>query len=570
VYVVLTVVFPEDTGKPDRGPRSLGSLGLVVGLALVAGGAVAIGNLTEPAQVSPNTTFAATPTLAPPSEPTTTLPFSVESIERGVQYEWAQVASLGERSLVTMIEHAGSIHAFSIDPDGRIETLVSTDGQEWASMGSDLADATVAGVISTPVGLLAYGMKDDSPMTWLSEDGLDWVPTPLPTEHTDGDVWFNDAITHRGRIILLGGEFPRYSDPVQEALEDRLGASITQYGWTTTESSPPGIAVHGPLGITIVSITLEDLGLTEEDLFPEVTDDSQTATVWSSSDGVVWERVTLRDANAGSMVVGPDDRIWAASYDIQNRWLVSDDGLTWLTNDDARAPFADYIQGWGDGYIGADYTGVNPALTLSDDLTNWTRVDIGFEDERGINWNYRIVTDGPDLVVLAEGWEDQPTSPVSAELQRGEYAFVYRAAGIIEIDDEQGVVARYSLWGPTVAPGVVPDLDNELISFHNPETSAHLMTLSFNEMTDLESSMWDVPRPPPHLALLRATDPALFSIQDLSDIVPDGSWIAGLHLADDRVVLAVTAETPAGTDLQIWTGTPDDSADVDGGTGHSG
>jgi hypothetical protein len=542
----------------------------VAALALIAG-AGAIVELTEPQPSASGTTVPALPSIPPPASTTTTAPFTVARLERGQQFDWTRALTLGPGGPMSLIEHEGSAYLFSTGPNGDLETLVSSDGVTWDARETDLVDADwVSSVISTPFGLLAQGAVEGRPATWLSTDGLRWRLGSLPFGGDELDYWVEQAIVHAGGVALFGTESPVYHDRVMEALEQRLGSATPQLYWSPS-GQPEGsqITVHGPLGIALLTTTLEELGLTTTDLYPEITGQSQVAVTWASSDGVTWVRSPIGSADyVTSPFADAEGRLWALSYGPSGEtWHTSTDALTWETGSGPRGGI-ERIQVLGDGYVGIDYRGAGPTISTSPDLSQWEPIEIGLGEARGVDWQFDLAISGEDLYVVAAAWDYPTTISTSARLSREGNIFVYHQAGLIEIEDGEGnLLTRFPVHSVGVPEGVEPDIPNQVISFSDPGTGEHLMTLSFQELIRLEEETWSNSNPSvAHVALAHSTDGDAFAIQNMGEVAGEGGWIQSLLPFGDQVILVTGSMTSAET--VIWVGTASEQTPADAGSGH--
>lgn len=362
--------------------------------------------------------------------------------------DWSRIANQslggpGEQQMTALTTFGEKLVAvgFEIidgDRDGR--AWVSEDGREWVkTTDSDLGgpgEQSVWAVTEAGPGLIAAGStgtsQDVDAAVWVSADGLDWTQVPSNT-------------SFQGRGIQSIVTVAVYDDQIFAGGTDYTGAAL----WTSTDGmswSPvahPGFAGDGEQKLWKLQTTSRGLiavGEDNRDAAVWILDDSWTrvedpvfggdghqlirdvvewddmlvavggaftyeeiyflgqglggnldALVWTSRDGLVWNRVVDEDVPGGvgdqvmQAVVVWDDRLLGVGYDLAGRGNI-EEGL---------APFGSSLD-------------VDAAVWSSDDATTWTRANsqaLGGDDWQDI-WDVAVV---PELGVVAVGGDDLGT-----------------------------------------------------------------------------------------------------------------------------------------------------------------
>jgi hypothetical protein len=265
------------------------------------------------------------------------------------------------------------------------------------------------------------GWKTDPPAllrdVWNSADGVKWnlVQPKLPFDYTDLPM----TIVFKDKMWVLGGN--RLSDPVHPT-SNAVWNSEDGIQWTKVQeasawsprTATPIVEWNGKLWILGGKEVANGKSIYKND-------------VWSSSDGINWEKVTEHAAwqpRAYHKALAYKGKLWvmgggsyAPDFIALNDVWNSDDGVTWTKVSDA--PWHGRI--WFSGVVYRDLMWViggwsKKTLNLkgiwySDDGIKWTRSDFS-EDWRGRHEASTYVFN--DKIIVAGGHADPVTNEVWA------------------------------------------------------------------------------------------------------------------------------------------------------------
>jgi hypothetical protein len=254
----------------------------------------------------------------------------------------------------------------------RATVWTSIDGLTWQRIPHDEAtfgsDTRMASVVVGGPGLVAVGMADWSDArVWTSVDGLAWEQVPYDEAVFDGSVMTS---------VVAGG-------PGLVAIGDTGGETPHALAWTSVdglawERVPYDEAVFG--GGTIKSVAAGGPGLVAVGTVDASADHPgpyQThAAVWTSVDGLTWQRVPHDEAVFGrasgqgmNSVVAWGPSLIAVGAALQEGadaavWT-SSDGLTWERVPTEGADFGgdggqamNSVVAWGPGLVAVGGFGV--------------------------------------------------------------------------------------------------------------------------------------------------------------------------------------------------------------------
>ncbi|MFP4074667.1 MAG: hypothetical protein ACLFRT_13260 [Actinomycetota bacterium] len=220
--------------------------------------------------------------------------FSVSQIEQGPSVENAGSTHFDTGIPLALTSYEGKLYLFAsgttrADPSGML-AWKSEDGLTWTSLGEVVGDENVVSTVtSTSAGLVAVGRRhDETGVTiWTSPDGLEWqsVKSPPVTDHPYVVPDPTAVATTTGGVVVAG----RVEVDRERLLEDHLSDAgveidLDSVNWDTrrTAEGDAVLSVFGPLGTLVVSSTLGDLGLDEEqiELVASRYDDGPGTRIW--------------------------------------------------------------------------------------------------------------------------------------------------------------------------------------------------------------------------------------------------------------------------------------------------
>ncbi len=367
--------------------------------------------------------------------------------------DWARVrhpalGGRGEQQMTAVVRFGSHLVAagFEIvngERDARV--WASTDGRDWTIIiDPDLGgpgEQTIWAIAEAGPGLVAVGTTGDSEDTdaavWVSADGFEWVRAPSIPSFTGRESQGMNAITVYDGLIVAAG-FDYMDAAVWTSNDGLVWSPVTQPAfvgdgeqkiWSLTVAKPGLIAVgeddrdaaawifdgstwtqiqdqiaFGGDGHQLMRDVIEFDGLLlavgGAFLYEEIyflgrgLSGTLDAMVWTSHDGVTWDRVDDEDGVLGGVgeqvmqrVVVWDSRLLGVGYELAGRGAV-EEGL---------APFASGLD-------------VDAAVWTSDDGLAWNKVSsraFGGEDWQDI-WDVVVV---PGVGAVAVGGDDFGTPP---------------------------------------------------------------------------------------------------------------------------------------------------------------
>lgn len=556
------MVLPEGSPTPatDRptAPR-VAAVGAAV--VLLLGALVVLGQVTAPPEevaIGVSTT-----TTEPISQPTTTTTidleeFSVSDITTGDRFGWINAPGVGRMWPLDLVHHEGQLYLFGStahphrqSESGALRAWVSENGIKWVSLGEVAGNGyRVHRVVSTTAGLFALGarLEDNAPHIWSSSDGDSWVAEELPKggETGTGEFVRLSAVTELdGRLLVFGTVLGDFFGEIAKHLPEEV-ADHLPYGLSWSRG-PDGyrVSVHGPLGITGFSATLDELGISDEvaTSFFDLSRRPEMAYRWSSRDGTDWEVEESDIWAVENFWPGPDGLLLASSGP---RVWSSSDGLEWEGHGTSSRAHIHEIQireFWEGLLIGS---GIGEHLFQSQDGIEWEQAGTGDLLPDQLQWHLDPVAAGEGgVAAVATAWHrvaTQEPSPVIIE-KEGHTLTVDLRGGIMTLDDPDGL----TITGPLLSSDepselVTVDFIEEQVTFHHPETDEPMVSFGFATLERVETSATSLELDTGK-ALLFAPDGEKWSLQDLSTVMGDDDRIADMAVLADRVIL-LTYETP--------------------------
>ncbi|MEX2204159.1 MAG: serine/threonine-protein kinase [Actinomycetota bacterium] len=189
-------------------------------------------------------------------------------------------------------------------PDQGLTWTRSTLGK-FAGGGVQLIrDLGILGSELVAVGSSGARLQDDA-AAWVSDDGIEWERMDAPAFAAEGQQEMYAAHVVDDRLFAVGftSEFGETDGAVWEYADGRwrraVATSLEEPGFQTM------LDVTGGGRLPLIAVGCEDIGDRCDTEFSSASD----AAVWTSEDGVVWERLPL----AGGRFVGPGPQAMRAA-----------------------------------------------------------------------------------------------------------------------------------------------------------------------------------------------------------------------------------------------------------------
>lgn len=367
--------------------------------------------------------------------------------------DWARVrhpslGGRGEQQMTAAVRFGSRLVAAGFEiVDGERDARIWTSqyGEEWRlitdpELGGP-GEQSIWAITAAGPGLVAVGTTGDSEDTdaavWVSSDGLDWVQVPSTSSFTGrGDQAMNAITVYDGLIVAAGFDYTNAAAWTSEdgfnwspMKESAFGGDGEQKIWGLTPAAPGLIAVgeddrdatawilDGSAWTQIQDQTA--LGGDGHQLMQDVTElegllvavggaylydeiyflgrglkGALDAMVWTSDDGINWDRVDDQE-----------DVFGGRGGQVMHRVMVWESRLMGVGYDLARG--GNVEEGLAVFGSGLD---VDAAVWASSDGLAWTKVSsraLGGEDWQDI-WDVVVV---PEVGVIAVGGDDLGTPP---------------------------------------------------------------------------------------------------------------------------------------------------------------
>lgn len=572
------MVLPDRPGSESNRPKSgravpfvVAALGIVVGFTLMG-----VLSPAEPVAVESTTTTSTTVAeLEPPIDPDN---FGVDQIARGEPLDWGQVAESDSSYAIALTEHDGDLFLFvsstptwDTDPGG-LFAWKSEDGEIWDLIGRVISENhKITGVVSTGGRILATGIDPNVPgfVLWESDDGVDWRRSEVAVEPESPYMSIQPmtvATTSDVMVVATTWSF----DPGR-LLQERLSAAGYDVELSTVEwaiqptQDGVGLTVFGPLGTAALAVTLEELGLTEDETRWVTSGYSPVPEVdlWTRL-GNDWQQQTLNMTGLDSMVAAPDGSFLAvgaggAGLPVAYR---SEDGVEWRTIDEDLIPML--VRNWE--RLLAGHTSASPSeIVLSDDGRTWQRSGIAdlFPHSRG--WYATAFGTGPDGVAMVmEGRRsgrsilraDAPTltsnNGVTITLDFEENALI--------LTDSDGATHEWDMprRAPAFPEGIDVDLGRRVVVFSDSQTGEDLEAFTFRDLRWAELQYYATGYESiQHQAFIFSRDGSDWTVQAIDDELDGNRRVVLLSVGAGHVA-AVTVDVGEWTSpspspgFEIW------------------
>jgi hypothetical protein len=327
----------------------------------------------------------------------------------------------------------------------------------------------------------------------------------------------------------------------------------------------PTFTIHGPLGIELAEIPLEDLDLTEEEreLAVQGYQGNPESAIWASTDGSRWQRSTVEGVDWVQAIFSSDTRgfVLLGSGSTGPRVFASDDGLTWETIDTSGGvPWN--VHEWGERLVGARDMSV-PELMTSEDGENWVSVGLADQFPTAVQWSTYPTAAGPGGVALvasgfAAGPQTDAPEPVTFLSDKGHTVSLDPSNGRLAVEAEE-LSQTWQIYGTTQGDGLLLDTEAETIELLDTESGISFGRVTFDEVQQAEEDFYRAQYGgDQHRALVFTPDTETWVIQDLADSIGPEAAITNLLVGSDRLVAVVLPEGdwyyPAvDPGFEIWT-----------------
>lgn len=366
---------------------------LIGGVAILLGGGDTVAPVgSEPVVETTIPPAPSTTTITSPSTTTATAP-SIPPASLSSLDAWQQVGAEVMQPAVSMtgITPLGSgfvAVGFEPDENGRQDGAVfsSQDGIAWIRMAEDDEALTTGAVLMFAVaeggpGIVAvgYGCEDEPDRcppyatVWSSADGTEWTRTPLDFDVFGEGSGMYDVVASPHGIVAVGATENWVSD---ELVRVRPSVWISSDGldWVRAWDGPEterDVTVYGQFDVQMQAVTVATDGILVA--VGSMLDDrgAAVAAVWTSSDGVTWDRVPHDPAIFGG------------------------DGELELTMWDVVADTSGFVAVGGERRSGV----IRPALWTSPDGFSWSRVDLDSATADFVGPFGNVTVGGEGLVV---------------------------------------------------------------------------------------------------------------------------------------------------------------------------
>lgn len=552
------MVLPDGSSQTERERPAGTRLGLIViALALLAAGILAVARLTTPAGSEAATTDDSTTTSEVLEEPTTTTTFdreafSISDIATGKPLRWLAPWSPGRAWPIDLVSHRGRMYLFTspaapythIGPGGM--TVWSTeDGEEWIEIGQVVPDGYhITGVQSTGAELVALGSRfdDRAPFLWTSVDGSTWKASEVPVPNSVEDPsTVNLAAVARtdDHLVVLGSV---HEDPIAEIAEhlppEITPASGNPYNFGIAHGPDgPRVEVRGPLGIIGYTASFKELGiddeLADEAISPRALPGGSYS--WVTNDLDEWTISALDIGVPATIFQLADGQLLATGYANTGSGLwISEDGTEWTEHGDFTTG---NVQTHWDGRLIS--SGPSRYLRQSVDGLEWESMGVNDLLPVELSWDIHPVSSGDGgVAAIATAWSQVRTEePEPFELEEAGHTLAIDAmANTMELTTPGGDVHTYRLSNSSKIEHLTVDFTERTVSFLEPHSGEALASFSFEQLEEAQTSMFSFPRRSSQ-ALLHTEDGNTWSLQPLPPIREKVDWVHDLTVLTDRVAL---------------------------------
>lgn len=343
------------------------------------------------------------------------------------------------------------------------------------SLGSVIAAPNrITAVTAGSEQLVAIGVDANGAATaWRSTDASTWVASRLPSPPGLEDVQPEGVATRDDLIVVVGGpsgdgSWIRLAAAVKELTglsdEDLVGLGVTPL--------PFAASVSGPFGLTLVDLSVDELGLARSDIEAlRVGTGSRDAMVWSSTTGIDWTTSTLNGVRSVAVTVTPQSSLLATESgpDGHLAWL-SEDGVEWQPVGPVTAASPTR---WAERLIGRNQAGLGD-LAVSIDGVDWQPINTSSLLPPENQWWTRLIAGGnAHVAAVFDGTPAFPTrsvTPTTPSLTKDGFSLSFEYG--VSLVLREGDTRRLSLMAYQGARrGYEANLTDRTITFTDPDST---------------------------------------------------------------------------------------------------
>ncbi len=490
-------------------------------------------------------------------------------LDAGVSMAWHEGPDIGGLMPSSIVEYNGRVFVFaaaSRSPQDLAGTGVdmwsTADGVTWESAGPVIeSPVLVTSVNVEPDGLVAVGRDaNGAPAIWRSTNGTDWATTLLPEAPPSSGTPVPLMFASSGDVETVVGTSisPSPFGLLLPAIEELAGVPIDSHNVSLLKSgSDYSVAVSGPLGLPILSASIEDLGLSPQEVSRiknSLTHGSMpTSAVWSSTNGLDWDVASLHNIFPTSLAVDDSGRfVMSGSGPPGPMIWRSDLGKSWQDVGGGQSS-VDSLLPWKQVLIGIQYSEQNDLVTSTDGAT-WNPVglpDLFPGNHRALGLRLAAGEEGI-AVEVSRLQTEADVSPylTPAILAKDGYTLTANDGGTHALVLRRGE-DRLIAWEPYTnnQAGIVADLGNQTITFVDPMTSEPYVTFTLEELQQLEAAAnTDLPYAGPESQVLFTADAATWTLNSIDAITTSegvGRYVSGLQVTSLGLITAITTQPNA-------------------------
>lgn len=557
----MSVEIPDTLGSGGRGDDpGPGRRAVLTAVGLFVVGLFVVGALSrQPGEVSTTTLEEAAPV--------STLP------ELNDPLDW-QADAIGTSWPLGLVEYEGSLYFFAtssipstLDVGSGLDAWLLVDGVTWKSLGTVIeAPNQVHTVAATPRGLVAAGSAGENTLRiWSSTDASEWTASDLPAAPLISDHFRSWAQAVGGTddvTVVFGSVQPDVAALIGEVLPDDLRDKDGNAPLNISWGGPPwAITVHGPLGLTVLSATAEDLGMSEEELRALLGVGPGPTTVWTSTDTASWTPAEVGiDYVANLVEIGGE--LLATGHGAGIETWVSPDGFDWQRT--AGGLGVNHLTPWRDGFVGILQERARPDIAYSEDRITWEPLGLYDYLPGGIFWDFQsLAVGGGGLATAITGYEQGEDFAVDLQpvvIERDGYTLTIDPSGPAVLRSGEDVVLRLATYSNQVFDEVTVDFWARTVTFLHPDSLEPLVTFTFEEMEQAEVDTYGGQQTMDLQQLIAYTaDGLTWSMENVSPTFGENAFVNLLHVTDNQVIAVVTkfpdrfSRVPAAPNVVIWT-----------------
>ena len=477
-------------------------------------------------------------TAAPP---TTTVPVTFGDV--AAPLSWAVAGEGIDGYPLAIVESGRSVFVFVTDSipawfdvPGGVQFLQFTSGGDWIDHGTVIPeDSQVLAVVEGDDGLLASGLNGDGdPTVWRSSDGITWSAEVLPGTAVDNRPARPTHIVERDGVVVVASSTINPWRQISTAMAERFGQDVVAPNPPDWQPGSDEVSMRGPFGLTIATVTFDELDLDREEL-DEWYQGPQPTPIWVFDDGAWASNVVRGDAT--TLTAAADGRIHLVTSADTDEVSVYRGGA-WQRIDTETDLFR--IQAWDDGFVGEGSAGRLGILDADFELVRETLPPgAGF----GENATLDHLSTGPlGLVASVIRWDgfepfDFDDAPdVDVVVLRDDYRLEAGPAHLLRLSRNGEEVLRIDAWSGDAGYRADLDADEPGVGFLDPDSGEVLVTFTLEELRHLERETdTDGPSIPQTTSLLFTTDGERWLGGDVKLLDPDAPTLVLSHVGTERL-----------------------------------